>query len=143
MVTKDHRCEYCAKPVEVETYEWKDAKIDCREEQLSDPEKYAADPCEDEGCDCGGITRAEKLQSNMEYHYLWGRFYAGIQNIACDMIHVGMSKDEVREKLQSSFDSLFEQSWVILDAVECPTRESWHQAVTRREDERVLGENEQ
>ena len=41
MATKNHKCEFCGKPIEIETYEWKDAKIDCRNEEQSKPELYA------------------------------------------------------------------------------------------------------
>ena len=130
IMTKDHVCEFCAKPLEVDTYEWKDAKQEVREDEHFHPEKYATLPCEHpDTCSCGGITRAERIQSAAEYNYLWGRFYASVQNLVVDMIHCGITKDEARDKLVDVTKGLFTDGWIWIDtAVPCPDNQSWLQA---------------
>ena len=136
MVNKDHVCEFCAKPLEVDTYEWKDAKQEVREDEHFHPEKYATLPCEHpDTCSCGGITRAERLQESMETHYLWGRFYASAQNLIVDMMHSGITKDQAREKLIHSTEGLFTDGWQWIDtAVPCPDNQTWFQAIHRGND---------
>ena len=126
MATKNHKCEFCGKPIEIETYEWKDAKIDCRNEEQSKPELYATSD---------GITRAERLQESMETHYLWGRFYASAQNLIVDIIHSGITEDQAREKLIDSTEGLFTDGWQWIDtAVPCPDNQTWLQAIHRGND---------
>ena len=126
MATKNHKCEFCGKPIEIETYEWKDAKIDCRNEEQSKPELYETSD---------GITRAERLQESMETHYLWGRFYASAQNLIVDMIHCGITEDQAREKLIHSTEGLFTDGWQWIDtAVPCPDNQTWFQAIHRGND---------
>ena len=126
MATKNHKCEFCGKPIEIETYEWKDAKIDCRNEEQSKPELYATSD---------GITRAERLQESMETHYLWGRFYASAQNLIVDMIHSGITEYQAREKLIDSTEGLFTDGWQWIDtAVPCPDNQTWFQAIHRGND---------